>query len=653
MKHPVRSKAPRTRLALVLATVLLAALALSSGGNAAAAPPPAGGSGSGSREAAFAAAAQEFGVPLSVLEAVSYAQTRWEGHAGTHSTDGGYGPMNLVDGSLFERDGRGGRDEPGGQAPTRRPAADALGRAADLLGVPVDTLRTDPSANIRGGAALLAARQRALSLPAGVNSDPGQWYAAVADASGSAEEDAASTFADDAYAVLGAGAARTTSDGQDVSLAPTAVTPQKGQVGRLKLHKAKADPNIECPKGLDCEWIPAPYQQLGPDPGSYGNHDLANRPKAPSLDFIVIHDTEASYKTTLKLVQDPYYVSWNYTVRSSDGHIAQHVSTKDVAYHAGNWYMNIHSIGIEHEGFAAQGAAWYSEPLYRSSARLVRYLTDRFDIPRDRMHVIGHDQVPGITPAYVRGMHWDPGPYWDWEHYFQLMGAPLEARKGKPSEDIVRILPGFEGNAQPVSGCSTPVDSSGVPCAAQGTNFVYLHTAPDTSSPLVKDPGLHPDGSFSTTAVSDIGARAPAGVEYAVAGRQGDWTAIWYLGDKAWFHNPAKDRTAIPVGGSYVVPKAGRDNVPVYGRAYPEASAYPAGTTPQAVVPLQYTIKAGQRYVVGDDTITTDYYKAKTFSLDTPNDHIDIVGQDRYYEVSLGHRLAFVRAADVDIVRAR
>jgi len=293
-----------------------------------------------------------------------------------------------------------------------------------------------------------------------------------------------------------------------------------------------------------------------------------------------------------------------------------------VAYHAGNWYMNIHSIGIEHEGFAAQGAAWYSEPLYRSSARLVRYLTDRFDVPRDRMHVIGHDQVPGITPAYVRGMHWDPGPYWDWEHYFQLMGAPLEARKGKPGEDIVRILPGFEGNAQPVSGCDTPVDSSGVPCAAQGTNFVYLHTAPDASSPLVRDPGLHPDGSFSTTAVSDIGARAPAGVEYAVAGRQGDWTAIWYLGDKAWFHNPAGHRTAITVGGSYVVPKAGRDNVPVYGRAYPEASAYPAGTTPQAVVPLQYTIKAGQRYVVGDDTITTDYYKARTFSLDTPNDHI-------------------------------
>ena len=42
-----------------------------------------------------------------------------------------------------------------------------------------------------------------------------------------------------------------------------------------------------------------------------------------------------------------------------------------------------------------------------------------------------------------------------------------------------------------------------------------------------------------------------------------------------------------------------------------------------------------------------------TFSLDTPNDHVDVVGQDRYYQISLGHRFAYVRAADVDVVTAR
>ncbi len=106
-------------------------------------------------------------------------------------------------------------------------------------------------------------------------------------------------------------------------------------------------------------------------------------------------------------------MSWQYTLRSSDGHIAQHVGLHDVAWHAGNWYMNMHSIGLEHEGFAAQGAKWFTESMYRTSAALVRHLTAKYDIPRDRGHIIGHDQIPGIAPEYVAGMHWDPGPYWD------------------------------------------------------------------------------------------------------------------------------------------------------------------------------------------------------------------------------------------------
>ena len=34
--------------------------------------------------------------------------------------------------------------------------------------------------------------------------------------------------------------------------------------------------------------------------------------------------------------------------------------------------------------------------------------------------------------------------------------------------------------------------------------------------------------------------------------------------------------------GLVVTPKPGMDSIPVYGRAYPEAEAYPAGITPQA-----------------------------------------------------------------------
>lgn len=605
------------------------------------------GTDAGSRERAFAAAASEFGVPQVVLEAVSYAQTRWDFRPG-HSTSGGYGPMHLVDASLGERETLRGLGAPDG-APVsgEAPAADTLGRAAQLLGLSREQLRTDELANIRGGAAVLAASQRELGLPIGSSSDPGAWYAAVADASGSVRREAAVSFADDVYTVLANGASRHTVDGKDVSLLPTKVTPQRGLVDRLGLVGGQPDRRVDCPPGLDCEWIPAPYEDFGG--GDYGNHDLAHRPGSPEITNIVIHNTEASYDTTLKLVTDPHYVSWQYSLRSSDGHIAQHLDPKDVGWHAGNWYVNSHSIGLEHEGFAAEGAEWFSEPMYRTSARLVRYLATKYDVPLDRQHVIGHDQVPGVTPAYVAGMHWDPGPYWDWEHYFDLLGAPLSARKGTPSPEIVRILPGFEDNVQPLVSCETV----GVPCTPQGTNFVYLRTEPREDAPLIRDIGLRSSGAPSTTRVSDIGARATAGVEYAVAGRQGDWTAIWFNGEKGWFHNPSANPTAIPVAGSYVVPKAGVTRVPVYGRAYPESSAYPSGIPYQALAPLQYSFTAGQRYAVGDLTVPTNYYRAVTFSLETPKDHLDVVGQDRYYQISLGYRFAFVRAADVEVVAAR
>ena len=602
------------------------------------------GSDAGSRERAFAMAAVEFGVPQSVLEAVSYAQTRWDFHPG-HSTSGGYGPMHLVDADLASDDARGLGQARSSAATT---VDDTLSQAARLTGLDEDALRTDELANIRGGAALLAAEQHRLGLPGGASSPPGGWYASVAAASGSSERASASAFADDAFTVITQGAARHTVDGKEVALVPTAAAPDRSQLAKLGLNQAPTE-GVECPTSVDCQWIPATYRQKGPNPSDYVNHDLANRPASPEITGIVIHNTEGSYASTIASVQDPTRaVSWQYTLRSSDGHIAQHVLAKDIAWQAGNWYVNSHSIGLEHEGFAASGAEWFSEPMYRASARLVKYLAAKYDIPIDRQHVYGHDQVPGTIPQTVATMHWDPGPYWDWEHYFTLLGAPLNGHKSPRSTDLVTILPGFDKNEQTVFGCAQP----GVPCATQGTNFVYLHQAPSAGAPLIPDVGLEASGAPSTREVADIGARATAGVEYAVAERRGDWTAIWFNGTKGWFLNPVTAPTAVPSTGQYVVPKAGRASVPVYGRAYPEASAYPAGIPVQAVVPLQYAFAAGQRYAVGDLTVPTNYYRASTLSLETPNDHVDVVGQDRYYQISLGHRFAYVRAVDVDVVDA-
>ena len=169
--------------------------------------------------------------------------------------------------------------------------------------------------------------------------------------------------------MIRSGESRTTNDGQQVTLAPT----QGAAVDAAAVAATIPSGNdvVDCPAVLRCESRPAPYEQYGSTPSQYGNHDIADRPQdGLSIDYIVIHDTEGSWQTSLDLVDDPTYLAWHYTIRSSDGQVAQHVNPKNVGFQAGNWYVNMHSIGIEHEGFAATGATWYTESMYRSSATL-------------------------------------------------------------------------------------------------------------------------------------------------------------------------------------------------------------------------------------------------------------------------------------------
>jgi hypothetical protein len=608
-------------------------------------------------QTAFQSAADGAHVPQSVLLGVSYLQSRWDAHEGVPSVSGGYGPMHLTDARTAlatsgQHRSEGGEDPRGDSARSALTFRTALPktaelparlttltRAAELTGIPAARLRTDPEANLRGGAALLADAQKRLGKP--LSDDPADWYGAIARFSGAGDSATAATYANDVFAVIRDGAHRTTDAGQRVTLAADpGLRPDAAEVSRMGLRKATAS-GTECPATVSCEWVPAPYEEFGD--GDYGNHDLADRPTDQSVDSIVIHDTEGSWDVSLGLVQDPTYLGWHYTVRSTDGLIAQHMHTKDVGWHAGNWYVNSHSIGIEHEGFLADPDSWYTEEMYRTSARLVAYLAHKYDIPLDRQHILGHDSVPATTGSGIRAMHTDPGPYWDWAHYFALMGHPFHSSAGAKAA-VVTVLPDYDSNQPAYTGCST----AGEPCTAHGSGEVRLHTAPSDDAPLVKDIGLRPGGQDSTIDVNDVGSRMSTGQQYAVADRRGDWTAVWFLGQKAWFKNPAKHPTAVPSSGLLVTPKASRSEVPVYGRAYPEASAYPAGVPVQPVSPMPYKLLAGQKYVVGDE-LRSDYFYAVTF--DTPP-HRVVKGRDVYYEIQFGHRVEYVRAADVDVVRA-
>ena len=179
------------------------------------------------------------------------------------------------------------------------------------------------------------------------------------------------------------------------------------------------------------------------------------------------------------------------------------------------------------------------------------------------------------------------------------------------------------------------------PVQAQSANFVYLHTAPSSGSPLVSDPllvaaGTEPDG-VGTTRAWDWGDKAVTGQVFAVAGRSGDWLAVWYGGQRAWLYDPhGAAAVTIPGSGTLVTPKAGAASIPVYGRAYPSSVS---------TATLGYTIPAGQVYVA-KDLVGADYYSASTFNA--PETYHVVTSSEKFYVISFNHRLAFVRATDVD-----
>jgi N-acetylmuramoyl-L-alanine amidase len=636
----------------------------------------------GGRMALMRAAARASGVPVRLLLAISYDQTRWQSPGAGPSADGSYGLMGLTAAAFRGPDGRGLPGRPAVHTITVARSHDTLTEAARLLRLPARTLQASDWQNVRGAAAVLARYARALgggTLPGTL----GGWYGAVAAYSGATSRPAARAYADSVFAILGTGAALTTSDGQSLRLPPSAgLRPQRGQLAALHLGAAAAPTSppvsppapppaspgaaafgrTDCPASLHCQFLPAAYARDSTDPANYGNYDLARRParmRTPAgglarmaIRYLVIHDTESSYQSAISTFRNPAsYVSANYVIRSADGAVTEMVRPRDVAWGAGDWYVNMHGISIENEGFAAQGRDWYTEAMYRADAALVRYLAGRYGIPLDRQHILGHEDVPGPTTALTAAQHWDPGPFWNWNHFMALVhqvSDQAEQASGgstvRGSHRLVTIDPTFARNKPVVTDCA---GGRCVTLPSQPASFVYLRTGPGGSHPLLGDRVL--GSRHGTTEDSDWGDKATAGETFVLAGQRGNWTAIWFSGRRAWFWNPpGAARTARYTSGQVITPRAGRSWIPVYGAAYPGASAYPPAVPVMTLTRLAYTIRAGQQYPEAG-LVPTDFYYAATINSSLPDDHTLIIGPRSFCQISFNHRKFFVRASDVTV----
>ncbi|SCL26237.1 peptidoglycan recognition protein family protein [Micromonospora inyonensis] len=224
--------------------------------------------------------------------------------------------------------------------------------------------------------------------------------------------------------------------------------------------------------------VPAPSADAGSDPSvlstDYGlaawvpastsNYTVATRPTGQPITHVVIHVTQGSYAGAISWFQNPASkVSAHYTFRSSDGAVTQSVREKDIAWHAGNWTYNTQSIGIEHEAWV-DNPAWYTDAMYRASAALTRNLANKYGIPKTRSNIIAHSEVPGAT-------HTDPGPYWNWTYYMQLVNGVTGIGSGTvhSATPVLNVRSG-PGTGYAVVGTLTGGTTVSVYCQATGTS---------------------------------------------------------------------------------------------------------------------------------------------------------------------------------------
>jgi len=477
----------------------------------------------------FARAAHDYQVPEPLLKGLCYMEGRLSNHGGTASMDHGYGCMHLL----------------------MNDHAATLEQAAHDLGVTPTLLRSSMVWNIRGGAAILRdAARRIVRRPAAVLT-LGDWYPVVAAYSAASRPAVEHMYADSLFALLRTGFRASAEDGEVISLAPqvihvastalpargTVITTATPQVARPRHIGASAkttmraawqvhtvqtthreqrsalpagcvdDHHTDYPLAVDCILKPHLFDCNSVADAIPCTYEDAKRPDGDlPIEFLVIHDIEGSAQAALAWFHNPSSAGSAHYVVDSDGTIYQVVHERDIAYHAGNYWYNQRSIGIEHAGYDATGYEWYNATLYLASASLSAYLLNKYHIPLDHDHILSHGTIPASSLA-TNPNHVDPGPYWLWDDYFSLihhMGVPYSPVSANstiimlhPLTDLIPLRGGGRetaGNYNYFPLYNGPSTQSGlVPSADAGSG-----------NPLDESGNIEPDVSYvATNAVLD------------------------------------------------------------------------------------------------------------------------------------------------------
>jgi MYXO-CTERM domain-containing protein len=440
---------------------------------------------------AITRAATAYEVPRDLLAAVAWSETRFDNPvvADEHGDEGGSHEMH-------------NQPELGPLHLRATGSIDTVARARALLGVDEAALRTNTGLGVAGAAAVLA------ELGAQTGADPDElatWAEAVARYSGLRDRVMQVSYASQVFTVLRDGVSERAFTGERILLAAhRGLPPAEERLGVNQAVSASADYG-------PARWVPA------------STRNYTGGRTGGSIQYVVIHTMQGSYAGSTSWFQNPAAgASAHYNIRSSDGEITQMVAHGDTAWHAGNWNINQRSIGIEHEGYVADPGRWYTERMYVASARLTRALCDRYGIPIDRAHIIGHYQVPrsgsggpcatNATNCGGAGGHTDPGNGgggWNWSHYLDLVRGNGSTTPPPPA------APAYAGTFVAAS-CPTTATSGERPVAW----FEYRNTGTATwavASTRLGTTGPRDHNGVFFDMVNWVNRGRPSGVDRATA----------------------------------------------------------------------------------------------------------------------------------------
>lgn len=120
-----------------------------------------------------------------------------------------------------------------------------------------------------------------------------------------------------------------------------------------------------------------------------GSPNFTSGRQGTKVDRIVLHWIVGRLTAADATFQDRNRnTSAHYGIGGTQVH--QYVKEENTAHHAGNWAMNLRSVGIEHEGGPNLPI---SDTTYQTSGKLVAEICQRYNIPLDVSHLILHKEI--------------------------------------------------------------------------------------------------------------------------------------------------------------------------------------------------------------------------------------------------------------------